>query len=298
MRNISNSEVTTFLTCKRQYNYAFMMELEPKVTSDPLSRGTIFHAAMQKYWEARLEGYDHDAAMTHAYSAFSTDLPPGTSLEVPMQAQFLWVRYMNFNRGFPTVKPLGTEQKMDLQVSPTFNMSMKYDFYFEDIPTGKKFILDYKLAYEFWKDEDHQLNAQMPKYITILQSNGFQVDGGYLEEIRTRELGKEKAADPKNLWRSTRYVPSVAKKAQVLKQHITASYQIEQFRSLSPEDRAAEILPVLNKHGACAYCNFKDLCIAELEGKTDLSVDIRVGYNANSYAAQYNERDENNGINF
>ncbi len=39
--------------------------------------------------------------------------------------------------------------------------------------------------------------------------------------------------------------------------------------STSPEDRAAEILPVLNKHGACAYCNFKDLCIAELEGKTD-----------------------------
>lgn len=295
-RNVSNSEVTTFLSCKRQYKYAFLWELEPLKTGDPLARGSVFHLGMELYWTARLEGKSHEESMAFATQAFAV-CPEGYTLEMVMQAQFLWVRYMNHHNGFPDIEPLGTERKLILPITSTLNISIKYDFYYRQKSTGKCYILDYKLAYEFWKQDDHDLNGQMPKYVAVLQANGFQVDGGKLEEIRTRELGKEKASDPKNLWRTTDYSPSFAKKRAVLAQHIAASMEIEKFRATPVEELPMVALPVLNKHGVCKFCNFKDLCNSENEGKTDLTVDIRVGYRSNTYSVQHNERDSQH-VNF
>lgn len=292
-RNVSNSEVTTFLSCKRQYEYAFMNELEPLETSTPLARGTVFHLGMELYWKARLQGAAHNEAMRAAEEAFCS-VPEGFTLAQVMEAQFLWTRYMTFHAGFPDIKPLGAEEKHDLPLTSTLNMTIKYDFYFQTISTGRYAILDYKTSFDFWSLEDHDLNGQMPKYIACLQANGFQVDEGYLEEVRTRKLGPEKASDPKNLWKRTRYAPTGARKQSVLRQHISAALEIEQHRNLPVEERRAVSLPVLNKHGACKYCNFKSLCISELDGKKDLSVDMRVGYKPNTYG--YN-KDESN-VNF
>lgn len=287
-RNISNSEVTTFLSCRRQYEYAFMLELAPKVTPTPLSRGTLFHYAMELYWRARMSGKVHSEAYDFATEAFINPSEP-TSMEVIMETQFLWTRYMNHMNGFPGWVPLGTEVQHDLVLTSGINMTMKYDLYFFDENDSKYYILDYKTSYEFWSYDDHDLNAQMPKYIAILQANGIKCDGGYLEEIRTRNLSAANQRDPKNLFKRTRYVPSNAKKRAVLAQHVAASLEIERFRNTPPEERKHLAIPVLNKHGACKYCNFKDLCNSELEGKTDLSVDIRTGYTQNTYG--YNKED-------
>lgn len=288
-RNVSNSEVTTFLSCKRQYNFAFIENLAPKNTSDPLARGSAFHNAMEIYWNLRMQGMAHAEAMAEALNRGFAVLPEGWSLDMLMHAQFLWTRYMNFHDGFPDWEPLGTEIKLTVPLTPSLTISIQYDFYFRNIRTGKFILLDWKVTYEFWKDEDHSLNGQMPKYIAVLQANGYPVDEGCLAEIRSRNLGKDKASDPRNLWRFTRYNPSYDKKRQVLAQHITASMAIERHRNLSPEDRDIESIPVLNKHGACKFCNFTDLCMAMLEGRRDLSVDIRVGYIHNDYTNIHND---------
>lgn len=288
-RNISNSEVTTFLSCKRQYDFAFIEELTPINTSDPLARGSAFHYAMEVYWNYRIKGLPHDEAYDKAEVEGFSVLPEGWSLEMLMNAQFLWKRFMQFFNGFPNWKPIGTEIKVTVVLTPTLTMSLRYDFYYFDTVKQKFILLDWKLSYDFWKDEDHELNAQMPKYIAALQSNGFKVDEGSLAEIRTRPLGKEKSAEPKNLWRFTRYNPSTAKKRAVLQQHISASMQIERHRALPKEERLLESIPVLNKFGPCKYCDFTGLCASMLEGRKDLSVDIRVGYKHNDYVDSHNE---------
>lgn len=294
-RNVSNSEVTTYLSCKRQYEYAFMYNIEPLNTSTPLARGTTFHLGMQLYWQARLNGAAHHEAMKAAELAFSS-VPEGFTLPQVMEAQMLWTRYMTFHAGFPDIKPLGTEQQYDLPLTSTLNMTIRYDFYFQNLRTGKFAILDYKTSYDFWSLEDHEINGQMPKYIATMQANNFQVDEGYLEEIRSRKLGAEKASDPKNLWRRTRYAPSGARKKSVLAQHIGAALEIEKHRALPVDERRAVSYPVLNKHGACKYCNFKQLCISELDGKSDLTTDIRVGFKENTYG--YNKFEEDTNVNF
>ena len=293
VRNISNSEVTTFLSCQRQYIYAFGYEIEPKVTADPLARGTIGHAFFEHYVLARLEGASHERAYRAGLEVFQNP-PKDMPIDKVMFAQFLCQRYMDYHQGWPEWNLLGTEEKLEVQLTEDLKMVIRYDLYYEEIKTGKKKILDFKFSYDFWSPDDHDLNGQMPKYIAVLQANGLQCDGGTLEEIRTRKLGAEKSRDAKNLWRRTQYNPSIARKESVLNQHIMAALRIREFRQLPFEEQRQQALPVLNKHGACKFCNFKDLCNSELEGKQDLSVDIRVGYRTNTYG--YNNEEGTLGI--
>jgi hypothetical protein len=210
------------------------------------------------------------------------------SMEVVAETKFLFDRYQRFHKGWPNWRLLGTEQRVDCKLTDTLSMPMRYDAYVEEIKTNRRLIVDWKTTYDFWSPQDHDLNAQNPKYITVMNNNGQRVDGAVLEEIRSRKLGAEKSADAKNLWRRTHYFPSQAKKRSVLKQHIAASLEIERYRNLDEKAREDATIPVLNKHGACKYCNFKELCITELDGG-DPSVAIEVGFTHNTYG--YNEQD-------
>lgn len=288
VRNISNSEVTCFLSCRRMYYFAFGLELQPKELSRALNRGNLFHYASESYWKARMEGHAHNACFQHAEQVFaSPEVTSAVPIDQIMEAHFLWRRCYTANAEmFSSWEPLGVEVKEDMAMTPTLNITIKYDLRYRDVD-GKIYILDWKTAYDFWSVKDHDNNAQMPKYIGVMRGNGFQIDGGQIFEVRTRKLGKEKAADPNNLWRITPYKPSMAKIRSVLKQHIQASREIEQFRVNSPERQLDLAIPVLSKYGACTLCNFTDLCNAVNEGKTDLTVDIRVGYDRNDY--RYND---------
>lgn len=286
MRNVSNSEVTAWLKCRRQYFYAFVLELAPKHTPTPLARGTLGHNAFQRYIEGRLQGMEHDRALKHSQSVFSEAMST-VSMEVVAETKFLFDRYMNFHKGWPEWRLLGTEQRVDCKLTDTLTMPMRYDAYVEEVRTNRRLIVDWKFTYDFWSPEDHDLNGQNPKYITVMNNNGQRVDGAVLVELRTRKLGAEKSADSKNLWRHTSYFPSLAKKRNVLKQHIAASLEIERYRNLDPKAMEDATIPVLDKHGACKYCNFKELCITELDGG-DPSVAIELGFVKNTYG--YNEQ--------
>ncbi len=290
MRNISNSEVTTWLTCRRMYHYAFMLNLAPKVTGTPLARGTLGHSYFQRYAEGRLDGMPHDTAVKSAEQVFPEAMAAGTTMDVVLETKYLCERYMKFHQGWSYWEILGTEQKYDLKVTDGISIPIRYDLYVREKSTDRKLLIDFKFAYDFWQPSEHDLNAQFPKYITVMNNAGVQVDGAALEEIRTRKLGAEKASDPRNLWRRTFYYPSVAKKRNTMKQHIAASLEIENYRSLPDKQREDATIPVLNKHGACKYCNFRDLCASELVGG-EIAIAIEMGYTENTYG--YNKTEIN-----
>lgn len=290
--NISNSEVTTWLSCQRMYEFAFGMELAPKSLSTPLARGTLGHLFFQHYVEERLRlnaGAWNSIAHEQAYQfaltkTFMDAMNEGAmNLDTIMETQMLVQRYMAFHKGWPDWTLLGTEQRKDLQLTDTLGMPIRYDVYYIHNPSGQYTLGDYKFTYDFWSPHDHDINGQMPKYIATLKANGVRVDRGMLIEIRTRPLGAEKAADAKNLWKETPYYPSKARIRSMLKQHVAGALQIEEFRKQTPENRLNNAIPAFNKHGPCKYCNFADLCNALTEGKSDLSVDIHSGYTHNTY---------------
>ncbi len=289
-RNVSNSEVTTFLSCKRMYDFAFIENLAPKVTPVPLDRGSIGHNAFERYIKARLDGASHDQAMSKAMGAFTEAIQAFPErINIYMEAQQIWQRYMEFHQGWPEWELLGTEERLDLQLTDTLRIAIRYDVKIRDRATGKILIGDWKFTYDFWTDSDHYLNPQLPKYIAVLRLNGIQCDGGFIEQVRTRTItSSQLLADKRNLWRRNYYTPSQKKLQQVMRQHINAAMEIEEHRAKTPEQRRDYAsIPVLNKFGPCKYCNFTSLCNSMNEGVKDLSVDIRVNYTQNTYG--YNE---------
>lgn len=289
MRNISNSEVTCWLSCRRQYRYAHVLNLEPKETQVPLFRGGVGHEAFQRYTEARLDGNSHDKSMNWGMAVFTDALRSMPSMiDTILQTQMLFKKYMDYHKGWPEWRLLQPEQKFELAMTDDFKMVIRYDAMVEEIRSGKRLIGDYKFTYDFWSPEDHDLNGQMPKYIQVMNANGIKVDGGFLEEIRTRPLGEQKAADPRYTWRRTPYYPTQAKKINMIRQHIAASLEITEYRALPEQDQKAKSIPVLNKHGACKFCNFKSLCNSENDGK-DITVDIQVDFKQNTYGYNFEE---------
>lgn len=292
-RNISNSEVTTWLTCRQQYAFAFMMNLTPKITPTPLARGTLGHEAFSVYVMARLNGSSHAQALRAVDDVWARGMHE-LKMDLVLETKFLWDRYMAFHQGWPEWKLLGTEERVDLPITSTLTIPIRYDVLVEEIASGKRLVGDYKFTYDFWQPHEHDLNAQMPKYIAVLNANGYGIDGGFLEEVRTRKLGPEKSADPKATWRRTRYYPSSTRKRNAIKQHIAASLEIENYRGLNAGDQEAATIPTLSKHGACKYCNFTDLCNSKLDGKTDLTFDIEAGYVENTYGYNKQQMDLEN----
>jgi hypothetical protein len=291
-RNVSNSEVTTFLSCKRMYDFAFIENLEPIETSKPLSRGTTGHGMFEAYIKARLNGASHELAMKEARSYVARELAAGTvSIEVAGEAQFLFERYQEYHAGWPEWELLGTEERVDLKLTDTLSIAIRYDLMIRDRKTDRVLMGDWKFTYDFWSASDHAINPQMPKYLAVMRANNYQIDGGFIFEIRTRVLGKEKAADARNLWRRTNYLPILPQMSNMMKQHIIVSKEIEEHRALDPQVRREyHSMPVLNKYGPCKYCAFTELCDSMNKGKKDLSVDIREGFKENSYS--YNKTEE------
>lgn len=281
-RKISNSEVTTWLSCRQQYEFAFENNLTPKETPTPLARGTLGHLAFQYYIEARLNSSDHELALKGAEKAFEEAPALGVSIDVIMETQFLFNRYMGRHDGWPQWELLGTEEKLEIPITEDIIFPIRYDVFVKEIHSDRNLVGDFKFTYDFWSIDDHSLNGQMPKYIKVLNANGKDVQGGFLEEIRTRPLGKAKSLDVKNLWKTTYYYPSELRQRNFMKQHIAACLEIKEFLDLEEEEREAKRIPVLNKHGACKFCNFKELCSSKLGGK-DITYDKEIGFVQNSY---------------
>src|SRR5215203_2365357 len=62
MRTVSNTEVTSWLTCTRQHYYRFKLGVEPKQFSLALTRGIIGHSALEQYYLALQRGLSVDQA--------------------------------------------------------------------------------------------------------------------------------------------------------------------------------------------------------------------------------------------
>lgn len=290
-RNISNSEVTTWLTCRQQYYWAFYRNLTP---SDPkktahFDRGSLGHAAFQRYSEARIDGKSHDASMQYALDVFTVTLKNGAPLEDVLMIQHLFNNYMGFHQGWPDYRILSVEQRFDLPITEDIALPIRYDSLVEHRPTGKRIIRDYKFTYDFWSPDDHALNSQMPKYIMVLRANNHHIDGGELVEIRTRKLSKENETNPKMAWKHTPYYPSLKKQKNMIRQHIAASLEIDEYWNLSDAEREAKTIPVLNKYAACGGCLFRDPCSSKLDGG-DPEVILRTAYKENtSYGYNFDE---------
>ena len=282
-RRISNSEAIAWLTCQKVYYYAFILKLEKieLLKRTALGVGNAVHDAFKVYYRCRIKGGTHDDALMEM-DKFLTDLLAKrvTSDVNVMEAKVKTTLYFeHYGDEASNFRWIGSEEQLDLPLNDKYTMPLQYDLYYQDLRDGAYVLKDFKTCYDFWTADQIRLSPQFPKYFAAMRNSGLAVDRCELDLIRTRSMKNVEFS--KHYYR-VRVTPKAAKIRNVLKTHLQVSEAITAYRAMPPEIQKAVAMPVLNWHGACRMCTFKDLCATELEDG-DIALMVETEYKKNTY---------------
>lgn len=284
-RKISNSEVGTWLTCRQKYYWKFDRNLTPNKAPDALSRGILFHLAMEHFNKQYIQSQKFFSARLAGEEVITYQLSRGIeyNLDIVIDTKRIYDNYMGIlEHRINEWEILEAEQSYDLPINDQYSMPIKIDLLVREKATGEIALVDYKTCYDFWSDDQIALSAQAPKYIGVLRNSGQKVDKLILEQIRYRKI-KEPTGD--QLFRRTSIVPSNAKLRNVLSDHIVASNSIVQYRMLHETQRKQLASRTLNPM-VCKGCEVRELCKTELDGG-NVDYLIQVDFRTNDYG--YNQ---------
>ena len=174
MRNISNSEVSTWLSCRNKYRYAFDLDLEPKKRSDPLTRGTIGHDALDVYYKTLQAGQGHTYAVDQATKRLGTIMSqPDAPFDLILDVRRILELYWPYYEGDPNWEILEVEQMHNLPLNEDYSMPTRLDLLVRDRTDGKIALVDHKFYYDMPNPDKLALNVQFPKYIGALAEAGI-----------------------------------------------------------------------------------------------------------------------------
>lgn len=283
LRRISNSEVGTWLQCRRRYYFSFIRNLEKKQQSDALSKGTLGHEVLSVYYQRMQDKVGHEQAKHDALDHLMTYLSVGNDeynldiiTEVRRILDLYWAYYAEVDEVRWEI--IQVERDYDLDLNENFTMPMRLDLLVRDRDTKTIHLVDHKFYWDLPDWDKLNLNVQFPKYVAALRYNDIQVESNILNVLRTRKLKNPVFSD---LFKRYTLKSSNAKITTALRNHILASQEIAEYRSLPEEMLHARALPVMNDF-ICKNCDFKSLCISESDGG-DIEYQIQTDYKQNTY---------------
>ena len=283
IRKISNSEVATWLNCRRKYYYEHDLNLEPIQRGDALGRGILLHEVLAHYYTALKHGNSHDSSAKIANEFLSEFLAsPNYKMETVLEVRKLVTGYWALYQGDPDWEILEVEQTRALPLNDDFEYDLKFDLLVRVRSQNKIALVDHKTAYNFWTQDKIELNAQFPKYIGTLRANATQVDKVIINQLRTRSL---KSPSPSDLYKRVDCVPSRMKIANMMREQIIVSQEINKHRQLPIEVRSATSPRNINPQ-ICDWCDSKPLCMSELDGG-DVTTMIATDYKQNTYGRNF-----------
>ena len=278
-RRISNSEVGTWLLCRRKYYYTFDLNIVPKQRSSALSRGILGHEVLQVYYDALREGKPHALAKTEARALLMRAMD-SYNLELVTDLDLILGRYWNHYAeiDLQEYEILEVENNYDLPLVDDFDYTFRFDLYLKHKLTGKRILMDHKFIWDFWNADKIALSPQFPKYVGAMRGNDLAVDECILNQIRYRPI---KEPTPDQLFRRSKVIPSNAKIRNALKEQMVSSREIAAHRFMPVELRSDHAVGVRNPL-VCNYCEFAQLCASEYDGG-DVQYMIQNDYTSNPY---------------
>lgn len=285
MRFISNSEIASWLQCRKKYYYEYVLDLEPKKQSDAINKGVLIHAMLEGYYAGKSLGWSdnecRDASMEPLMIAAQAEFSDMVELGIVRELVMTYFNhYMEADDARYRVHAVETKMKADL--SDDFAMVGTVDLIWQDSVDGRYLMVDHKSSYNFWTDEQAAISGQFVKYAYLGRDAGLDVKGVMVNQIRTRPL---KTPTAEMLFKRAWVLPSDIKIRNVMKQHIQASGEITEFRNAEAWKYNAAV-PIYDKY-ICSNCPFLPLCDSESNGAPiayQIQADYRqrtgYGYNA------------------
>lgn len=262
-RRISNSEVSTWLTCQQRYHYEFDLGLQPISTTEALSRGILGHEVLAVYYSGIQAGHSHDTCVEAARMHLGKFMGGGSHYDIAIVLELdkILSNYWPVAKHLPW-EILHVEEQFNVWLTQEFEFSMRLDLLIRDLSDGKIKVVDHKFVYDFWTMDKIKLSGQLPKYVGALRANNIKVDDAILNQIRYRKI---KDPRPDQLLQQTPVSPSNARIVNNVRQQVIASQQIMEWKQLPLELRGKRALRVLNPM-VCNGCPVKGLCMEELDG--------------------------------
>lgn len=286
-RVISNSELNAWQECQRKYYYGYDLKLEllDKSKGPAIRTGIIGHAALEVYFKHLQENEgDFENARLLALSSLAMTASEAKDLLTAECAntciRVLAQYFDHFEDTRPNARVLGVESFQTIDLVDDFSYGMTADLILQDGPFV--FCIDHKFTYNFWNQTkiDTKGAAQIVKYFFVLKRNGIPVDKVMLNEIRYRER-KSAPYTREEMFREDRWTPTQDEQINLMGEQIRTSRQIIEHRKLPLEERSKNVLRSLGS-AACEYCDFSQLCLAELRGE-DIESDIEAYYKPREY---------------
>lgn len=289
---ISNSEVSSYLTCSRRHYYAHLSNLEPKTFSIALTRGVIGHEIMAAYYQALQDGASFDRAKKVALAVWMRHYSDESmDLEILVFLRQLIEQYWEYySDDCDRWEILGVEESYQIPMPGNDNKyGMRLDLRVrvkQGQYLGEHHLIDHKFVYNLKKQDEVNLDAQIPKYIATIRLNGDRIDRAMFNQLRHRHL-KTKSIPSDERYSRHFYRPTERKIATVMSEQFTAAARIAPLYDMTLEEAEATTLRILQPM-ICGYCPFNGLCDTELNGD-DTSLMRKTEFQANAYNAKYRE---------
>lgn len=277
---ISQSEVDSFLSCKRRHYYAHMEKIKPKTYSKALNRGTIGHDVLAQYYLSLKELRSVDQAKEDAMQVLNK-YAQAENMEVLLELTVILNRFFSWAAATQMHwEILEVEQEHRIPVPGTdLIYPFKADLLVRDTKRDKVILVDHKFIQDFYKDDLIAILPQMGKYVGALQMAGIQVDDGAYQMLRTRSV---KSTDINDHLRLQYMNLKQVKIDRYLKEQFSGMKQISAASKIDQETYRENFALRSANQFNCRSCPYLDLCTLDLqEGNRDLH--IRSFYEPNDY---------------
>lgn len=265
MKAVSNSQVTSWNTCKKQHYYAYGMKLAKRELDDAPYRGIIGHEALAVYYTTGSRELALQVVIDELVKQITLDPMDFSKHQILKDLKVLLTKYFDHYERQDYFKVLLVEHELRTPIDENIEYGMFLDLLIEN-RKGELWVFDHKFVYNFKSETDLQYDAQQAKYIYTCQQNGFNVKGAIFNQLRHRDV----RWGPEQLFSRTPAKASVTRVQNIWKEQEDAAKEIVY--------REEEFVPrrVLTS-AACKYCSFLRICNAELDG-IDPSNIIAVDY--------------------
>lgn len=290
MELVSQSEADSYLSCTQKHYYAFgepnsagSRGIAPKEHGEALTRGTVGHEGLSVYYNSRIQGASHEDAKRAAIIAVSSYDTSQTEIKAEV-VRILGAYFDFYGDEMKQLKPLAIEREFRYPIPDSgIIFPFKPDAIMQDTSTGKVYVWDHKLIYNYYPERVYPLMPQMQKYALALQRLGFRVDGYLYNMLSTRKNAKE----------PFRRVPLPLKPTaeKYMEDQIRISKLIIHMKSL-PNDVWASLVIRNASSFSCSKCPFLDICAIDHEEKPGRKLHVETFYEPNTY--RYEGKEEEN----
>lgn len=282
-RFISNSEVSSWLQCRKKYYYEYVLDLEPKKSSDAINKGVLIHALLENYYAGKAMGLDEASCRESAMEPLmiAAQATYADMVELGKVRDLVYAYFDHYMETDERYEVYAVETKLKSDLSDEYALVGTVDLIWRDKEDGKYIMVDHKSSYNFWTDEQSSISGQFVKYVYLGKSLGLDVKGVMVNQLRTRPL---KNPEMSALFLRAWVKPTDIKVRKVMEQHVFASEEIVAFRNADVQIA----IPIYDKY-ICSNCPFLPLCDSDSNGaplqyQIQADYKIRTGYGYNPAA--------------